>query len=79
MEHRQLMRLLHLQHPQQTCCRNSACPPVELVKVANANVQSSILGRSDLPRNAMKDAGFAAGMATGMRDYEQAVAPTKRM
>lgn len=38
---------------------------------------AELLQQYDVPRNAIKDAGFAAGMAGGMRDYEQAVAPTK--
>lgn len=34
--------------------------------------------RYDLPRNKMKDAGFAQGMAYGMVDYERAVSSKKR-
>jgi SAM-dependent methyltransferase len=41
-------------------------PPEELVRAYDGE------------RDQRKDAGFARGMATGMKDYERAVAPTKR-
>lgn len=38
---------------------------------------SKLLEQYDVPRDKLKDAGFAMGMATGMADYEEAVAPKK--
>ena len=58
-------------------CWACAAPPADALAAFTAP-PAELLRQYDLQRNAMKDAGFAAGMATGMRDYEKAVAPTKR-
>eukprot|EP00929_Paragymnodinium_shiwhaense_P053294 TRINITY_DN26671_c0_g2_i1.p1 TRINITY_DN26671_c0_g2~~TRINITY_DN26671_c0_g2_i1.p1 ORF type:complete len:383 (+),score=61.31 TRINITY_DN26671_c0_g2_i1:81-1151(+) len=39
---------------------------------------SDLLQKYDLPRNYLKDAGFARGMAYGMADYEKAAYKTKK-
>ena len=57
-------------------CTSLAAPANALA--AFTSLDPELLQKYDVPRNALKDAGFAAGMATGMGDYEAAVAPSKR-
>ena len=60
-------------------CGCSVCAAAPANALAALTVPpADLLVKYDTPRNAMKDAGFAAGMASGMFDYEHAVAPTKR-
>ena len=60
--------------PACLCCRPA--PACALARLAPPPPES--LDLYDLPRNALKDAAFAQGMAVGMGDYEREAFPAKR-
>ena len=58
------------------CC---CCNPVPALALAQITAPPpDQLKMYDLPRNVLRDAAFAQGMAVGMGDYEQAAFPTKK-
>jgi len=57
------------------CCSSTPLPASALATLVAPDGTAS--QTFDVPRDARKDAGFACGMATGMKEYEAAVAPTK--
>eukprot|EP00965_Chrysotila_dentata_P068130 2253712-Pleurochrysis_carterae.AAC.2 len=55
----------------------SMIPAVTFATTSLVQPPQELLLQYDLPRDPRKDAGFAQGMATGMRQYESAVAAKK--
>lgn len=58
-------------------CWACAAPTADAL-AALAPPPLELQSKFDLPRDKMKDAGFAYGMSVGMVDYEAAVAPSKK-
>ena len=60
-------------------CGCSCCSPEPASALASlTRPPEDDLRTYDVPRDARRDAGFACGMATGMKDYERAVSGRKR-
>eukprot|EP00521_Asterionellopsis_glacialis_P016173 CAMPEP_0195294748 /NCGR_PEP_ID=MMETSP0707-20130614/15805_1 /TAXON_ID=33640 /ORGANISM="Asterionellopsis glacialis, Strain CCMP134" /LENGTH=269 /DNA_ID=CAMNT_0040355799 /DNA_START=42 /DNA_END=851 /DNA_ORIENTATION=- len=69
------------------CCASGMCvggtswyaPPHAYALAQITTPPADVLATYDIKRNQFQDASFACGMATGMRDYEKAAFPKKKL